>query len=157
MGYTESASSPADRPAKLSCSMLLIVIQHPVEALHAGIANADASSDNSAGTMVRTLTEQYSSCQTVLLSMLQERRTSGLQLACLNAIMDFTRAGIAFHSNQFCFSFKSIQLHHNCGGKTTAVGSRVGGAVFVRTMLCAPHSVHRPQHLSKMSKSARGG
>ena len=104
MGYTESASSPADRPAKLSCSMLLIAIQHPVEALHAGIANADASSDNSAGTMVRTLTEQYSSCQTVLLSMLQERRTSGLQLACLNAIMDFTRAGIAFHSNQFNYT-----------------------------------------------------
>lgn len=64
-----------------------------VEALHAGIASADASSDNSAAKMVRTLLDQYSSCQAILLSMLQEKRTSALQLACLNTIMEFTRAG----------------------------------------------------------------
>ena len=65
-----------------------------MEALHAGITDAAASSDNSAAKMVRALMDQYSSCQTVLLSMLQERRTAELQLACLNTIMDFTRAGV---------------------------------------------------------------
>jgi hypothetical protein len=67
-----------------------------VEALHAGIANADASSDNAAAKMVRTLLDQYSSCQDILLSMLQDGRSSGLQLACLNTLMDFTRAGTPY-------------------------------------------------------------
>jgi hypothetical protein len=68
-----------------------------VEALHAGIIQADTSSANSAAKMVRVLLDQYSSCQAILLSVLQEKRSSKLQLACLNTIMDFTRAGTHPH------------------------------------------------------------